>query len=95
MSGSGKHVISGHLNSGNSSTSPLKADLFNELLAQVNVLKEDIQLLQSELQDRKDENQRASEEFETFKSQVQSEYSMFHQNLQEERYRFEVSFEFF
>jgi molecular chaperone GrpE (heat shock protein) len=91
MSGSGKHAISAHLNSGNSSASPLKSDVFNELLAQVNVLKEDIQLLQSEMQDRKDENQRVAEEFEAFKSQVQSEYSIFHQNLQEERYRFEVS----
>ena len=89
LSGSGKHAVSLHLASAESSQS-LKTDLINEMLAKMNLLKEDVQTLQSELQDRKEENQRLSEELDSLKSQVQNEYAVFHQNLQEERYRFEV-----
>lgn len=44
-----------------------------------------------ELKERRDEATRLREEVETLKTQVQSEFGSWHQNLQEERSRFEVS----
>lgn len=43
-----------------------------------------------ELQNRRDEVNRLSDEIDGIKSQLQSECTVFHQSLQDERYRFEV-----
>ncbi|KAG1669721.1 Transmembrane and coiled-coil domains protein 1 [Nymphon striatum] len=45
--------------------------------------------LWSEIHDRREENQRLTEELESTKVQIQHDYSLFNQALQEERYRFE------
>ncbi|RWS02841.1 Transmembrane and coiled-coil domains protein 2-like protein [Dinothrombium tinctorium] len=49
----------------------------------------DVEPLLAELRDRKDDCQRLTEEVEAFKTQFQAECALFHQNLQDERYRFE------
>lgn len=43
-----------------------------------------------EMKERREECHRLSEEVESMKNQLQNECSVFHQSLQEERYRFEV-----
>ncbi|CAG2182347.1 unnamed protein product, partial [Oppiella nova] len=49
----------------------------------------DIEQIVIEMKDRREEVRRLSEEVESLKSHLQSECSVFHQSLQEERYRFE------
>lgn len=51
----------------------------------------DLEPLLAELGSRRNEVTRLQEEFESAKTQMQSECSLLHQSLQEERYRFEVS----
>lgn len=50
----------------------------------------DIEPLVAELRERREECQRLSEDMESLKSHFQNECTVFHQSLQEERYRFEV-----
>ena len=50
----------------------------------------DLEPLITELGQRRNEVTRLQEEFESAKTQMQSECSLLHQSLQEERYRFEV-----
>ena len=50
----------------------------------------DLEPLVADLRSRRDEVTRLQEEFESAKTQMQSECSLLHQSLQEERYRFEV-----
>ena len=51
----------------------------------------DLEQIVIELKERREECHRLSEELEALKTQLQNECSVFHQSLQEERYRFEVS----
>lgn len=52
----------------------------------------DLEPVIAELQNRRDEVRRLSAEIESLKSQLQTDCTVFHQSLQEERYRFEVRF---
>ena len=51
----------------------------------------DLEPLLSELKERREETSRLQEEVDSLKSQLQSECTLFHQSLQEERFRFEVN----
>ncbi|CAG2107139.1 unnamed protein product [Medioppia subpectinata] len=50
----------------------------------------DMEQIVIELKERREECRRMSEDVDSLKSQLQNECSVFHQSLQEERYRFEV-----
>jgi len=52
----------------------------------------DIEHIVNQLKERRDECHRLSEEVDSLKNQLQNECLVFHQSLQDERYRFEVNF---
>lgn len=54
----------------------------------------DIEHIVQQLKERREECHRLTEEVDAIKGQLQNECSVFHQSLQEERYRFEVSLEY-
>lgn len=46
----------------------------------------------TELHERREENQRLSDDLDATKAQMQHDYALFNQALQDERYRYEVCF---
>ena len=88
---------------GNSSSSPVKHIAGNQTVptslahasisdthSAPNAMQIDLEPVIVELRDRREEVSRLSDEIEAVKSQLQTECTVFHQSLQDERYRFEV-----
>ena len=86
---------------GNSSSSPVKHVAGNQTVptslahastsdSAPNAMQIDLEPVIVELRDRREEVSRLSDEVEAVKSQLQTECTVFHQSLQDERYRFEV-----